>query len=554
MRLGLRAVSRGGPTPTVVVTVRRRCFQVGARMEGRVSTFEKVLADFESRLKDAEYVAIDTELTGVDIEGEIDTFEESAAVRLEKICRVAERYSVIQVGLTLVGPQENGHEGGLWCASYNLFAFPYVSQEMNRDPVFMCQATALRFNVQHRVDFNTWIGQGIPYITREDERDLKNAGYRDEEVEPKVGLLRLWRVLCAAQLPFVVHCPLDLFFLLAAFERRPLPRRDPRALALLIRQCTPKVYDTAHLHGAVGRFRRLGLSKFFEDAKARHAELIDNPANGVEPVDFTLIGETAVRYSKPAEEMAHEAGYDSLMTAQLFAYLRAISPSRIVEAANRLFLYRSIEFIDIGRACVDGVVGCSMFDLSRVTLLVAALDPNDNMATSEAPRLISAAGAEFKWMDATHILVVLRASGGAAIRKATQIAAQVQGVENWLPFEQWREMQAQEAEAGKERKTNGNLTETAAVPNDFGIAWSPGAAASSTARAGTWRTPSANPSPTASPSLDKSDAITSLGVQDVERQRWTLFLQVVRAVWKWRGVIEALALLAFFIRLRRRAR
>merc|ERR1719487_1296292 len=201
--------------------------------------------------------------------------------------------------------------------------------------------------------------------------------------------------------------------------------------------------------------------------------------NGVLPVDFELQGETAVRYSRPAEQMAHEAGYDSLMTAQLFAYLRAISPMRIREAANRLFLYRSIEFVDIERMATEGVGGCSMFDLSRVTLLVAALYAGD-MYSNEAPRLIAQAGAEYKWMDDTHILVVLRASGGKAVRQAAELAAQVHGVESWLPFEQWREMQVQET---MRLKQNGSHRETAALP---------ASAHSAAAAPADYRTPSAS--------------------------------------------------------------
>jgi len=99
-------------------------------MEGRASSFGKVLADFQSRLHGAEYVAIDTELTGVDIEGEPDTFEESATARIDKICRIAERYTLIQLGLTIVGRADKSSEGRLSCASYNLFAFPYVGPEV----------------------------------------------------------------------------------------------------------------------------------------------------------------------------------------------------------------------------------------------------------------------------------------------------------------------------------------------------------------------------------------------------------------------------------------
>jgi hypothetical protein len=412
-------------------------------MEGRASTFEKVLADFESKLAKADYVAIDTELTGVDIEGEIDTYEETALTRLQKICRVAERYSLIQLGLTLVSRSDTGQEGSWSCSSYNFFPFPEVieSRDFKKDPVFMCQVSALGFNARHRVDFNTWIGQGIPYMTREEEKLLRaSQSMTDEEIDQKAGVLRLWKALCAARLPFVIHCPLDLFFLLASFERRPLPKDDPKALAFLIRQCTPKVYDTAHLYGVLGRFRRLGLSKFFEDAKARYDDLIANENTGILPVEFHLHGETAVRYSRTAEQMAHEAGYDSLMTAQLFAYLRTISPMRVKEAANRLFLYRSIEFIDIERAAAEGIVGSAMFDLSRVTLLVAVLDPSDVMH-AEAPRLIASVGYEYKWMDSTHILVVLRASGGAAVRKARDLASQVHGVASWIGFDEWRDAQ-----------------------------------------------------------------------------------------------------------------
>jgi len=410
-------------------------------MEGRASNFKKVIADFESRLPTAEFVAIDTELTGVDLQGEPDTFEESAQMRLEKNCRIAERYTLIQLGLTIVGRAGEAGEGHLSCASYNLFAFPYVGPELlGREPGFFCQASALQFNALHRVNFNTWIRDGIPYMSREDEQMYLRSSDSTEDAnhEEKAGLLRLWKALCAARLPFVVHCPLDLFFLLAAFEKRPLPRHDPRSLAMMIRNCTPKVFDTAHLHGALGRFKRLGLVKFFEDAKACYHELAGEGGKTVPPLEFRLEGETAERYSKTDDTLAHEAGFDSLITAQLFAYLRAISPARVREAANRLFLYRSVEYLDLDLAAKEGTIGTCMFDASRVTLLVAALDTPDN---SDAARLIASAGAVYKWIDSMHILVVLRASGGAAVRKAADLAAKVLGVVSWMGFDEWRAAQ-----------------------------------------------------------------------------------------------------------------
>lgn len=432
-------------------------------MEGRASTFEYVLADFERRLQTADFVAVDTELTGVDIQGEPDTFEECAESRLDKLCRVAERFTLIQLGLTVVSRMGEPEAGRYSVASYNIFAFPYIGPELlplGREPSFMCQASALMFNARHQVDFNTWINEGVPYMSSQDEqRYLQSPESRgDTSLNQKLGLLRLWKVLCAARLPFVVHCPLDLFFLLAAFEQSPLPR-DPQKLGQLIRRCMPRVYDTAHLHGAVGRFRRLGLTKFFEDAKARYEDLVanDDGSNPVARVEFELQGETLVRYGKASHKLdetrAHEAGFDSLVTAQLFAYLRAIAPSPVRAGVNRLFLYRSIEFVDLEKLAASRQTRCCMFDLTRVTLLVAELDGSEH---NIAPRLISDAGSEYKWMGQKHLLVVLRASGGAAVRRAREVAAQVHGVVCWMPFEEWRAAQTTQSSGSA-------LTESAEV-------------------------------------------------------------------------------------------
>eukprot|EP00932_Pfiesteria_piscicida_P005064 SRR837773.14970.p2 GENE.SRR837773.14970~~SRR837773.14970.p2 ORF type:complete len:354 (-),score=108.57 SRR837773.14970:45-1106(-) len=209
---------------------------------------------------------------------------------------------------------------------------------------------------------------------------------------------------------------------------------------MMIRHVSPKVYDTAHLHGVFGVFKRLALLNFFTDAKARYDELKET-TNGmaVQKLDFRLEGETASRYNRQLDELAHEAGFDSLLTAQLFAYLRAINPALIKDAGNKLFLYRSIDYVDLDRLIQTGQVGTSMFDLSRVTLLVAALDPIEG---TNAASLVASSGALYKWMDATHILVVLRASGGAAVRKAAELAGQVHGVVAWMGFEEWKAAQA----------------------------------------------------------------------------------------------------------------
>ena len=42
------------------------------------------------------------------------------------------------------------------------------------------QASALQFNAQHNVDFNTWIKDGIPYMSREDRMDQHGGFVSDQ--------------------------------------------------------------------------------------------------------------------------------------------------------------------------------------------------------------------------------------------------------------------------------------------------------------------------------------------------------------------------------------
>jgi hypothetical protein len=45
---------------------------------------------------------------------------------------------------------------------------------------FFFQASALQFNAQHNVDFNTWIKDGIPYMSREDRMDQPGGFVSDQ--------------------------------------------------------------------------------------------------------------------------------------------------------------------------------------------------------------------------------------------------------------------------------------------------------------------------------------------------------------------------------------
>mmetsp|Transcript_81210 Transcript_81210/g.188641 ORF Transcript_81210/g.188641 Transcript_81210/m.188641 type:complete len:526 (-) Transcript_81210:270-1847(-) len=293
--------------------------------------FERTAANFLRLLPHARFVAVDLELTGIGFEREPDGRGDSPAEREDKLCRIAETYAPIQLGLTLVCREQHCQE--LKCETFSFFMLPSTGS-------FACSAAAMRFNADHGLDFNAWIRDGVSYISREEEAEgAENS--QTEELPAPPSLLGLWKALCAARLPLVVHGPLDVFFLLRCFERRQLPRG--RQLSELIGQCFSRVYDTALL---LEGFRPLGFSRrqllnFFADVQARLASMGRRDPTGLYPG-------TAQRYGGVAEGAhAHEAGFDSLITARLFACLYDLCQEAVEERANRLFLYNHGASLDL---------------------------------------------------------------------------------------------------------------------------------------------------------------------------------------------------------------
>eukprot|EP00427_Karlodinium_veneficum_P025174 CAMPEP_0169119560 /NCGR_PEP_ID=MMETSP1015-20121227/31626_1 /TAXON_ID=342587 /ORGANISM="Karlodinium micrum, Strain CCMP2283" /LENGTH=551 /DNA_ID=CAMNT_0009182457 /DNA_START=6 /DNA_END=1661 /DNA_ORIENTATION=+ len=388
-------------------------------MEGVASNFETVLSHFQENLKGALYVAVDMELTGTTIDNRPDKYEEYAEERIEKFCEIAESHIPIQIGFTVVRHTDDKYH----CASYNFYSLPWMGPELlEPDPSFLCRLSALKFNADRNlVDFNKWLRDGVPYMTREDESNylLRLSSRKDIDLPRKTGLLRLWKLLCESKLPLVTHCPLDIFFLLTCFERRKLPR-DPRELSQLMSECLPFVFDTAHLHSAIGGFHHLKLVKFLEEAKGRyHTHAL---AENAPSCCFHFDSETQRRYGS-GRHWAHEAGFDSLCTAQLYAYLLNLSQDKVVSAVNRLFLYKSTEFLDLVQARENGEIGSSVFGFGDEMPLVMKLDRFRGFTRKQ----LSSTGVSYRWIDSSHVLLIL---SSAHIDWAIKFGA--------LSFEQWR--------------------------------------------------------------------------------------------------------------------
>ena len=78
------------------------------------SNFENSFVAFEAALKDAQFVAIDEEMTGIDLSDKQWRYSraDSAAVRYRKMAAVAERFSLIQFGVCPFVPRDGGAAAG----------------------------------------------------------------------------------------------------------------------------------------------------------------------------------------------------------------------------------------------------------------------------------------------------------------------------------------------------------------------------------------------------------------------------------------------------------
>mmetsp|Transcript_99348 Transcript_99348/g.289947 ORF Transcript_99348/g.289947 Transcript_99348/m.289947 type:complete len:647 (+) Transcript_99348:115-2055(+) len=457
-------------------------------MDVRASNFEQALEEIQAALSQAEFVALDLELTGVQAANETDDYADHASERLEKSCRIVECYAPIQLGITICSQERK-------LSSYSIMMAP--------ESTFLCDMSSLKFLRRHNVDLNLWVDEGVRYVSREEaalpvgpsicQDDLLDPLLRLQEqahgtaflcqasqlragrrggldlnawvqaqeealgeldsarfssapssgsADPsdlacrQAGLPRLWRVLKESQRPLVVHCGfLDVLFLLAAFEQRVLPR-DPMLLAQLVLECFPcGVYDTALLHETVGDLRLcpLGLHSFVKSAR-------EHQRRRGAALHFELDELTGQRYGNALDceglELTHEAGYDSFLTAVLFGHLQDAYRQHLPKSVNRFYLFKSTDCLNLGTAAVGKNVATKVYD--REQLVVAELkdeDARQNTANriSEARRSDREHAFFYRKMDENALLIP-----GCHKGQLVQLSAKLPGV-TWIDFYKWQQ-------------------------------------------------------------------------------------------------------------------
>ena len=134
------------------------------------ANFKDAYKQFETILKQASLIAIDLEMTG--IRGRPERYCDTADERYSKNREVAQKYRIIQFGITLFVKVSD---------SYTAYPFnSYVMQdEAYRQGYIGMEVSALQFLTEHGMDFNKWIKEGVAYIGKYDEENLQRDDSHD---------------------------------------------------------------------------------------------------------------------------------------------------------------------------------------------------------------------------------------------------------------------------------------------------------------------------------------------------------------------------------------
>ncbi|RLU16444.1 hypothetical protein DMN91_010512 [Ooceraea biroi] len=138
-------------------------------MEVTCLNFQDVLSELDDVLKDATFLSIDGEFTGLNSGSDIGAFD-TPAQYYAKLRSGSMDCLLVQFGLSAF--TYDAETDKYTQRSYNFYVFPKPTKHQMPDCRFLCQASSIDFLVNQSFDFNKLFKHGIPYLSANDEQKL----------------------------------------------------------------------------------------------------------------------------------------------------------------------------------------------------------------------------------------------------------------------------------------------------------------------------------------------------------------------------------------------
>ncbi|KAJ1973063.1 hypothetical protein H4R35_004320 [Dimargaris xerosporica] len=159
------------------------------------SDFEAEFPAIKRAIQQADFVALDTELSGLHTSTSDRPHSlDDPAMRYQKLRDTVASFEIVQIGIAIFtwNPQpfsfsdqlEHARRNGVYeVKAFNFYLFPTtLNGRAQRDRCFMVQNSAFDFLSRSNFDFNKWVFQGVPYMTRKEQ-----AQYRESRLPEVTG-------------------------------------------------------------------------------------------------------------------------------------------------------------------------------------------------------------------------------------------------------------------------------------------------------------------------------------------------------------------------------
>uniref|UniRef100_A0A672M1P0 Poly(A)-specific ribonuclease PARN n=1 Tax=Sinocyclocheilus grahami TaxID=75366 RepID=A0A672M1P0_SINGR len=136
--------------------------------------FKEVLPEVCNAVQEADFISIDGEFTGISdgpsvsaLTNGLDTPEE----RYTKLRKHSMNFLLFQFGLCTFRYEPN--QSSYVTKAFNFYIFPKPFSRTSPDIKFICQSSSIDFLASQGFDFNKVFRSGIPYLTQEEESQLR---------------------------------------------------------------------------------------------------------------------------------------------------------------------------------------------------------------------------------------------------------------------------------------------------------------------------------------------------------------------------------------------
>jgi len=132
-------------------------------------SFGSTLLAIIEQISTARFVSFDFEFSGISSKSPANRSQQTLEERYSELKEAAERYTILQVGITCV----EEYDATYVLRPYNFYLNPIINQDIDIERIWSNQGLAIRFLLSHGFDMGAPFTTGVEYLSRHEEKLAK---------------------------------------------------------------------------------------------------------------------------------------------------------------------------------------------------------------------------------------------------------------------------------------------------------------------------------------------------------------------------------------------